>query len=101
MFLRTYTKKVILDLPPLNPKIMLLTKAQVSDGNVVRTAAQFKEVDVSANLAQFSSSDFSISCLEAVGALSKLTTTYAAKMHDMQYADNLDNLSISMPNENK
>lgn len=82
-----------------NPKVVLLQPVQVSDksGAVLRRS-EFKPFDIAESLSPFKSSDFSISSLESVGALSKLTSTYMSSMHDMNVADKFDNYSIPVDN---
>lgn len=67
---------------------------QNCDGSISRSS-EFRRVNVPRENFQFSSSDFSVSYLQSVGALSKLTTTYMSNMHDMNLADKFESLSFS------
>lgn len=78
--------------------VMLLTPVSAANksGRIVQTC-EFKPFDIAGSLSQFKSSDFSITNLEQVGALSKLKTTYMSNMHDMNVADKFENYQIPVP----
>lgn len=78
-----------------NHKVTLLQPVQVAEKNgQISRKSEFKPFDIAESLNVFQSSDFSITSLQSVGALGKLTTTYMSSMHDMNVADKFDNYSI-------
>lgn len=99
MLLNLFSKKPHYSKVTFNSKVILLQPVEVADknGSIVRKS-EFKPFDIAESLAPFKSSDFSITSLESVGALSKLTTTYMSSMHDMNIADKFDNYSIAVDN---
>lgn len=78
----------------LNPKVVLLQPKSIMVDGIVKRSSCFEAFDIAASLANFNSVDFSISSLESIGALSKLTTTFMSSMSDMNVADKFDSIKF-------
>lgn len=83
---------------PLNSKVVLLQSNSVVKDGLVKRLSTFEAFDIAASLAEFHSVDFSISSLESIGALSKLTTTFMSSMSDMNFADKFESIKFEQPN---
>ena len=81
---------------PFNTKVMMLQPIEVSDNTgSIRRSSEFKPFDIMESLLPFRSVDFEISSLQAVGALSKLKSTYMCQTSSMNIADSFDNFKFT------
>lgn len=80
------------------PKVTLLTPVDDVKDGILTKRSEFQVFDIASSLMNFSSVDFDVVSLEAVGALSKLQTTVLISKSDMSIADSFENYSITEPN---
>lgn len=92
-------KKLSIEFTPFNSKVVLLQSKSVVKDGLIKRSSTYEAFDISASLAEFHSVDFSISSLESIGALSKLTTTFMSSMSDMNYADKFESFKFEQPND--
>lgn len=90
-----HRKKVNLPAHAFSTKVTMLTPVDVAGADgIVRKASEFKSFDVAESNKPFGSGDFEVASLLAVGALSKLTSTYMSPTSSMKIADSFENLNF-------
>lgn len=90
-----HRKKVSSPAHAFSTKVTMLTPVDVAgpDG-IVRKVSEFKSFDIAESNRPFGSGDFEVSSLVAVGALSKLTSTYMSPTSSMKIADSFENFNF-------
>lgn len=91
-------KELHIQFTPFNPKVVMMQPKSVVKDGIIQRSSSFEAFDISASLSEFHSVDFSISSLESIGALSKLTTTFMSSMSDMNVADKFESIKFEQPN---
>lgn len=94
MFIHSLIEPREIQVFPISPKVTLLVCSNSADSAGVNRVSKFDVFDISLSLKDFTSSDFSVSSLSSVGALSKLKTTYMSSMSDMNIADSFETLNF-------
>lgn len=89
MYFSLYQNKKDVIFPFIDPSIVLLQPVESSyNGSIVKTS-EFKSFSVAESLKGFKASDFSITSLNSVGALSKLRTAYMPYSNSLNLADSM------------
>lgn len=87
-------KNCEIEFKEFNPRVMLLQPVESVESGLLVRKSEFKPFDIAEALSPFTSTDFSISSLAAVGALEKLKSTYMANTSSLNVADSFENLKI-------
>lgn len=89
MYFSLYQNKKDVIYPAIDPSIVLLQPVESSVNGAIVKTSEFKSFSVADSLKGFQSSDFSISSLNSVGALSKLRTAYMPYSNSLNLADSM------------
>lgn len=81
---------------PFNPCVVLLQPIEASQDGEILSKSEFQSVDIGGYLAPFKSNDFSISALQAVGALNTLKSTFMSNTSSMKIADTFENYVVTV-----
>lgn len=92
-----YTRPRVVTKQVYDPTQKVLSPVQSVEGGVIKRGVEYKVIDNSKELSKYTSYDFSLENILALGAIDALKPVVMMNMSDMTFADKFQDMNVSKP----